>query len=316
MFRRLTTIALAGGLSCVLAPAAYADLEAPEQLALDTYRTPNVGLAGPVSTTQPLTAGRAYVVTVQGTFSAFQPHVWAERPLCGTPEAAPMFPTAGRPTAPAGQDAEVFFARPWEQPCSTPLPRAYNGFQTNTGGDWSHPGASDGPYTEPRADHAYTYVVAGAGQPLAARQVDSQTTDNTGVLNITVRPAVPADCRPSCPGAVVPSAAGPSTSASSQSRSSSTRRCTSRRRLLIRIVTRRRDPVRSASVRFRGKQLKVTRRRIEGRVRHTATLDFRGLQKEQATASIRARLRSGRIVTGTRVYRTCDRKLRGGTPRL
>ena len=325
MFRRLTTIALAGGLCCVLAPAAQADLEAPEQLSLDTYRTPNVGFAGPVATTASLTFDRAYVVTVRGTFGAFWAHQWdpAQNPgwtVCGTPEGAPMFPSPGRPTAPAGQDAEVFFARPWEQPCPTQLPRTYSGLHVNVGNGWFHTAPNGGPYTAPRADHTYSYLVAGGGQQVSSRQVDSQTTDNTGIYRITVRPAEQSDCTPSCPGTVIPPAPGAvsvtGTSNSTSSSSSSSRRCLSRRKVRIRVVTHRRNPVRYASVVFNGKRLRVRRMRIEGRIRHTALLDFTGIRKSTVTVRLRARLRNGRVVTGKRVYRTCDRKLRGGTPKL
>src|SRR4051812_42419096 len=91
------------GLSLLVMLVGYpAAASADETLTLDTHESPTDGFAGPVSTTQPLTAGQDYVVTVTGTWSAYPPKQWERSPnsgettVCGTPEAHPMNPSQGQ----------------------------------------------------------------------------------------------------------------------------------------------------------------------------------------------------------------------------
>ncbi len=79
--------------------------------------------------------------------------------------------------------------------------------------------------------------------------------------------------------------------------------CGSRRFFTIR-VRRRRDPVVSATIRLDGKRVNVRRRR--GRL--VATIDMLFQPKRTVTVTIRGRTRSGRRVSGKRVYHPCEGK--------
>jgi plastocyanin len=86
------------------------------------------------------------------------------------------------------------------------------------------------------------------------------------------------------------------------------RRCVSRRNFVIRI----RQPggvrIRSAKVSVNGTPVRVRQRRIAGRMRHTADVDLRGLPRGTYEANIAVTTASGRVLRGTRKYRTCAGK--------
>src|SRR4051812_46849007 len=111
---RLVALAVLGALalSGVAAGSAAADVTAPQTVFLDSWEKPSDGQAGPVSTSDALTAGRYYGVEVSGTFSPFIARLWTPNPktnmgLCGTKESVPMFPSPGRPTSAVGVDPEI-----------------------------------------------------------------------------------------------------------------------------------------------------------------------------------------------------------------
>jgi hypothetical protein len=87
--------------------------------------------------------------------------------------------------------------------------------------------------------------------------------------------------------------------------------CASRRSFSIRLRQRRRDPLVSAVVRVNGKKVKTVKKN-----RITAPVKLTGLPKGRFTVKITAKTRSGKTVTGTRRYRTCAPKLKGGIPEL
>ncbi len=91
----------------------------------------------------------------------------------------------------------------------------------------------------------------------------------------------------------------------------STRRCVSRRRFRIRIRRLRDDPIVRAEVRVNGKRVRVVR---GSRLR--APVNLQGLPKGRFRVEIRVRTASGKTVRGTRRYRTCTKKRRGGRPEL
>ncbi len=89
----------------------------------------------------------------------------------------------------------------------------------------------------------------------------------------------------------------------------SNRRCASRRNFRVRL---RRPPegvgVREARVLVNGKRVKVVRG-----ARLTAPVDLRGLPKGRVTVTIRITLADGRVLRGTRKYKTCaTKKTKGG----
>lgn len=157
-----------------------------ESVTLDTYSPLHTGAAGPVSSVGSLDANTLYVVQVQGTFSAYAPSLWtgSGEPTyvpCGTPEAAPMFPSPlGPMTGQVGQDAETIYAAIEKYSCQNTYPRHYTNFQVNLGSGFAHYEPFGGAVSSPSSNHLYTYVLTGQGSPIQFEQIDSNTTDNYG----------------------------------------------------------------------------------------------------------------------------------------
>lgn len=86
-------------------------------------------------------------------------------------------------------------------------------------------------------------------------------------------------------------------------------KCVSQRRFTIRLRGLRRVSVKSARVEFNGKQVPVGREVVDGVRRHTALIDMRGLPTGAYTVAITVTTTSGRVMRGTRTYRTCAAKL-------
>jgi hypothetical protein len=97
----------------------------------------------------------------------------------------------------------------------------------------------------------------------------------------------------------------------------SNRRCVSRRKFRIRIRERGGIRIETAQLFLNGKKIKVVKRRIFQRKRHTATVNLRGLPKGRFTLKIVVLTTEGDFVRGTRKYHTCTKKRRSrGPPRL
>jgi hypothetical protein len=82
-----------------------------------------------------------------------------------------------------------------------------------------------------------------------------------------------------------------------------TRKCRSRRHFRIRLREPKADPLVRATVQVTGKRVRV----LVGR-RLTAPVDLRNLPKGRYTVKIVATTASGRVIQGTRRYRTCARR--------
>jgi len=191
MKRCLLGAALAASFALLACGSALADPPTSESLTLDTYSAANNGAAGPVSSVGTLAANTLYVVKVQGTWSAWAPILWTgtlyPAIVCGTPEAAPMFPSpAGYQTGPVGVDAETIWAGIERYSCTKVPPSEYTGFQMNLGNGFFHYEPYTGATNTPSADHSYTYVLMGQGAPISFEQVDNPTSDNYGEYHITV----------------------------------------------------------------------------------------------------------------------------------
>lgn len=92
----------------------------------------------------------------------------------------------------------------------------------------------------------------------------------------------------------------------------SSKRCRSRRSFRIRIRQPKGVVLASATVTVNGRRVRL----LKGR-RLRAPVNLRGLPKGRWTVRIRVVTAAGRVLTGTRRYRTCVPKRRGGrTPRL
>jgi plastocyanin len=93
--------------------------------------------------------------------------------------------------------------------------------------------------------------------------------------------------------------------------------CVSKRKFRIRLREPRGTRIRSANVSVNGRSVAVTRRRVDGKLRHTAEVDLRGLGKGTYTVAIVATSDKGKELRGKRVYRTCADKLSSsGLPAL
>ena len=135
-----------------------------------------------------LAAGAAYLVTVEGTYSAWAPHHW--RSVCaGRPEPGPQF-RSGRRTGPVGIDAAHTFAVPSVSTiCDRPAPASRAGwaYRLRPGDPWAL-APSAVPYD---AGHAYRFPFVGAGAPfeVVVRDAPGEYADNYGRLRITVHDA-------------------------------------------------------------------------------------------------------------------------------
>lgn len=93
--------------------------------------------------------------------------------------------------------------------------------------------------------------------------------------------------------------------------------CTSKRSFRIRLRGLDGVRVRAVRVSLNGKQVRVRVRSVDGRPRHTAQIDMRGLRQGAYTVTIAVTTAGGAILRGTRTYRTCAGKLASsGLPRL
>jgi hypothetical protein len=94
----------------------------------------------------------------------------------------------------------------------------------------------------------------------------------------------------------------------------SNRRCVSRRKFRIRIRERPNVKIEAAILLLNGKRIKVVKRRVFARKRHTATVNLRGLPKGTFKLKITVLTSSGNTLTGTRTYRTCTKKRNAKRP--
>lgn len=164
---------------------------------------------------------------------------------------------------------------------------------------------------------AYRVITPGdvtPGQPGVGATPDfaGDPTAATGTILDDDAPAgLPAAAPPPAPPAAPPAppvAAASKPSLQQVASLPSAKRCVSRRRFRIRLRSPKGARVVSATVKLRGRT--VATRRGE---RITAPVDLRGLPKGRFAVSIRVVLDDGRVVTGTRTYRTCAPKRAGGT---
>lgn len=341
------TIAAAAAAATLVVPAAtsQAALTTPESMLLDTatrLQASRVGFSGPATTGEALANGGYYVAQATGTFSRYLPRLMRNEALpgirrCGTPEPAPLIPSPGKPDTPVGIDPEWAFSYVVNDlgpgSCPSPVIRPIGAFEINTGNGFVRiPATNRG--TGPRSDHSYTYLLQGIGRPVSFRYLDNPLADNNGVIAITVRPATAADCgadaaclasiasgaTPTPTPAPAPSSASSANAAAQAIFAGSAPRanaCVSRRQFRIRLVDHKRDPIVAATVRVNGKTVKVWNARIRGRTRKISHIDLRGLPaSKRVRVTITARLKSKKTLRGTRTYRTCGPKLKGGKPRL
>lgn len=121
----------------------------------------------------------------------------------------------------------------------------------------------------------------------------------TGTVNVTAPESAPD-----------PAAGQPDTSAQATPGSTTAAaQCASQRRFTIRLRGLQRVAVRSARVDFNAKQVPVRQEVVDGLRRQTALIDMRGLPRGAYTVAITVTTTGGRVLRGTRTYRTCAGKL-------
>ncbi|HYI44310.1 MAG TPA: calcium-binding protein [Actinomycetota bacterium] len=161
----------------------------PETFELDSHDNDDDGAAGPVATRASLETGVVYIVTVDGTFSTWDEATWENPGACGTAEPEPENPSSGTSNGPVSSDAEFLLAEPaWGgQDCNDPIPRHDGGpFQIDVGSGFVHQEPIGGEPSSPASGHTYQYRVTGRGVPAQFELVEDPTSDNYGVLTITV----------------------------------------------------------------------------------------------------------------------------------
>ncbi len=138
---------------------------------------------GNITTTTTLETGRAYLITVQGTYSVYN----ATLPV-GTAEANAMFPgsMSGRSSSQVGVDSECCFAT--DTPLSSLTPGTHTDlFEIDLGSGSSHIEPEDGSHSTPTVGHFYKYPVTGEGSVVSFTINDTPLTDNYGKLKITIQ---------------------------------------------------------------------------------------------------------------------------------
>jgi hypothetical protein len=205
--RAIVTVVLALG-SLVLVSTAAAKSGSDRPLVLDAYSPAHKFSTPPVSSGSKLARGRLYVATVRGSVSFYESldYVAIQAPwhaMCGAPERAPMFGSAGG-SGRVGDDAEFIFALPvvGRSCAKTKLPRPYTNFQANLGQGWQHPSVlSRRTLVKPSRSHTYKYALTGGGEPVSFRLIDTDTRDDYGSFRIYLRSATAGDCSGRGPGA-------------------------------------------------------------------------------------------------------------------
>jgi hypothetical protein len=196
----IASLVLALG-SLVLVSTAAAKSASGRPLVLDAYSPTHKMFTPPVSSRSKLARDRLYVATVRGSVSFYESvdYVAIQAPwhvMCGAPEGAPMFSSAGG-SGRVGTDAEFIFALPLVGPscANAMLPRPYANFQANLGQGWEHPSLLSGQtLVKPSRSHTYEFALSGAGRPVSFRLIDTDTRDDYGSFRIYLRTAVDGDC--------------------------------------------------------------------------------------------------------------------------
>ena len=194
---RTFKLSLVGALAAgaIVAPNA----QAAETLKLDTRQAPAAGVAGRAITTDDLKDERTYIAEVSGRFSFYPQATWTAPVypivLCGTPKSITE-PSPGQPAGLGGNDVETVFAAPANFGCGNFKPPIHwASFEIATKGTYDHVEPLGGPFSSPRGDSTYTYVLEGNDEPARFRLMDSNASDNNGVVTIDVRRAKSDDCK-------------------------------------------------------------------------------------------------------------------------
>lgn len=179
--RRLSnSLTLCTGMLLLMAAPAWAQ---KEELWLDSQS------GTPIQSEMVLKRGRPYLVTMQGTYSAWR-SLANPGTKSGKPDPAPMFPSPKGANQQVGIDPEFVFAWPNDsglEKSPEPSPRRGSNIEVSLDGGktWKHP-SSTAPFNA--TDHKYTYELMGDGNALQVRIADKPYGDNYGRVQIFVLP--------------------------------------------------------------------------------------------------------------------------------
>ena len=175
----------------VVATDAGRGAQAATEVQLDSYRADNT----PATATGPVLAnGQQYTITITGTFSYWPASQWVNHGVCvGSAEDMPMFPSPGTTNGKVGVDSGWHFAAPGDAgDCSgTTYPRIGHIEISLDGGVTNPEVGADDAGAAPNAGHVYHYAVVGQGQAVVVSINDAKTTDNYGILKISIELATP-----------------------------------------------------------------------------------------------------------------------------
>jgi hypothetical protein len=184
---RLTLLAIVAT-AFVVATDAGRGAQAATEVELDTYRADNA----PATTTGPvLENGRQYTIAITGTFSYWPASQWQNQGVCvGSAEDMPMFPSPGTTNGKVGVDSGWHFAAPGDAgDCSSSYPRIAHVEISLDGGATSAEYEAGDVGAAPNPSHVYHYALVGQGQAVVFSINDAKTTDNYGILKISIEPA-------------------------------------------------------------------------------------------------------------------------------
>lgn len=157
------------------------------------------------------------------------------------------------------------------------------------------------------------YIVAGPDNRMWFNEFNTPGLGAITTDAAAPTPPAPAPTPPAAapPGPVAPAAGLAPIAASKAFTLPSAKACVSRRSFTIRVRKLPGVSFVKAVVKVNGKRVKTV-----SRARITAPVNLRGLPRGRFKISITATAADGRVVTGTRAYRTCTTKRRSSGPRL
>lgn len=154
------------------------------------------------------------------------------------------------------------------------------------------------------------YIVAGPDNRMWFNEFNTPGLGAITTGAAATTPPAPTPPAPTPPGPVAPAAPAP-ISASKAFTLPSSKACVSRRSFTIRVRKLPGVSFVKAVVKVNGKRVKTV-----SRARITAPVNLKGLPSGRFRVSITATAADGRVVTGSRTYRTCAKKRRSSGPRL
>jgi murein DD-endopeptidase MepM/ murein hydrolase activator NlpD len=145
-----------------------------------------------------LETGRTYLISIEGSFSFWAPHVWgawlgdnAEIMCWGIADQEPLIPSPGNKTGAVGSDPEYQYAVPIypggceDGPPDSVDPRPASNVQLSLDG-----GAVFEKFVSTNATfnsrHEYQYLITGNGHPLIITITDPALGDNYGQLGVSI----------------------------------------------------------------------------------------------------------------------------------